>query len=138
MEEGAAARRARPATRRAGLPLRVKANAPVFMPALLAKCKAGYAARCALLPGGRPNIQIVEPKWWKERNKSRRKQGSGRGSGRGRGRGGGAAGGRGAAAAAGGAAVASPRLLEGRIRSALAALRREELLLASYAADRFW
>ena len=85
-----------------------------FMRSQLARNKKSHARHCMALPGGRPLIDIVEPKWWTAR---RQRNTRGRGS----------------------RPVPSstdPAKAQPRIRNQISIIRREQLMLDTYATDR--
>ena len=85
-----------------------------FMRGQLARNKKEHATHCRRLPGGRPLIHIIEPKWWKD-SKQRRQT----------------CGGRGKPGMCDDPAKALPR-----IHTQISIVRREQLMLDTYATDR--
>lgn len=108
-----------------------RTRSPVFRRAQLERCKALHQHHWRTLPGGRPTIQVCEPKWWKKKMQRRRG-----GRGRGRGRGGGRGTSRGGSQAAFAAVPPSPERIFSRIRSQVSVVRREQLLIDTYESDR--
>eukprot|EP01043_Picozoa_sp_COSAG02_P052672 COSAG02_NODE_5711_length_4103_cov_8.928367_1_plen_444_part_10 len=98
-----------------GSPRRYRPQPP-FRSAQLRQLKSQHAAHCQTLPGGRPLVLIVEPKWWKQRRQQRRRTKGTKAGAKGRNQ------------------PTTAERLFGRIRSQLSIVRREDTLLQTYAA----